>query len=363
MKKALYSLSFLLLIFVLVACTTPGTNKSSESKESTENTQQNKESKENASNQQESQTAPIVLRFAHNQTSLENPYHKGLTNFAQNLEKISDGKMKAEVFPGTLGTNEADLALKLNTDSCDVIIAMPGFMSSTGVKEFDVLSLLYLFDSFEDWESKIDGEFGETMKKLVSEKTDNEYKIIGYYSSGVRNFYGKRPIVEPQDAKGLNIRTQGSKVQHEFWISCGANPISVGWQELYQALNTGTADAAENDFTSMSLKEHHKTPNGKYTSLTNHDFTTALILVNGKRFDQFTEEQQMWILEACNQSVRYQRDVVYEMAKESKDRILKDGGEINEVNLEAFKRIGREIQDKFAKENNMQELLELVRKK
>jgi len=304
----------------------------------------------------------ITLRVAHNQTSLENPYQFGLTKFADEIKRLSGGTIVAEVYPGTLGTNESELAMKLTTDSVDMVVASPGFMSGTGVKEFDLLSLLYLFNSFDHWESAIDGEFGDRMKDLITEKTKNEFKVVGYYSSGVRNFYGKRPIVEPNDAAGLNIRAQGSPVQQEFWKKCGANPISVGWQELYQALNTGTADAAENDFTNMMLKEHHKTPNGKYTSLTGHDYTTRLLLMNGNRFDKFTSEQQGWILEAAKASVAEERAVTYKMLGDSKAKILADGGIINEVDLPAFRAIAIPIQDAYAKANGLEDLLALTRK-
>ncbi len=305
----------------------------------------------------------VTLRVAHNQTSLDNPYQFGLQKFADTLEELSGGTMVAEVYPGTLGTNESELAMKLTTDSVDMVVASPGFMSSTGVQEFDLLSLLYLFDSFDHWENAIDGEFGDTMKDLIKEKTNNNFKVMGYYSSGVRNFYGKKPINVPEDAKGLNIRTQGSPVQQEFWKLAGANPISVGWQELYQALNTGTADAAENDHTNMMLKEHHKTPNGKYTSLTNHDYTTRLLLMNGNKFDSFTEEQQGWIEEASEASVVEEREVTYKMLEESAAKIVEDGGEINEVDLAAFKELAIPIQDEYAKENGLEDLLELARTK
>lgn len=348
MKRILYVLSILVLAFMLVAC-------------SADNKPADKPASQGTDAPKTEQPA-VVLRLAHNQTSLDNPYQVGLDKFAEELKKVSGGAMTAEVFPGTLGTNESELAMKLTTDSVDVVVTSPAFMSSTGVKEFDILSLLYLFDSFENWEAKIDGEFGTKMAELITEKTNNEFKVIGYYSSGVRNFYGKKPIVEPQDAKGLNIRTQSSIVQQEFWKQCGANPINVGWQELYQALNTGTADAAENDYTNMSLKEHHKTPNGKYTSLTNHDFTTRLLLVNGNKFNKYTEEQQKWILEAAKLSVDAERKSTYEMLEVSKKKILDDGGEINEVNLPAFKEIAIKIQDDFAKQNNVQDLLDLIRK-
>jgi len=319
-------------------------------------------SKEEAKSTEAAAPKPVTLRVAHNQTSLENPYQYGLNKFASELDRLSGGTMKAEVFPGTLGTNESELAMKLTTDSVDMVVASPGFMSGTGVKEFDLLSLLYIFDSFDNWETVIDGEFGDKMKDIITEKTNNDFKVVGYYSSGVRNFYGKRPIVEPTDAKGLNIRAQGSPVQQEFWKKTGANPISVGWQELYQALNTGTADAAENDHTNMMLKEHHKTPNGKYTSLTAHDYTTRLLLMNGRNFDKFTAEQQAWILEAAEASVAEERAVTYKMLDESKAKILADGGEINEVNLEAFKAIAIPIQDEYAKKNGLEDLLELTRK-
>ncbi len=303
----------------------------------------------------------VTLRVAHNQTSLDNPYQFGLQKFADELAELSGGTMVAEVYPGTLGTNESELAMKLTTDSVDMVVASPGFMSSTGVEEFDLLSLLYLFDSFDSWEKAIDGEFGDEMKELITEKTNNEFKVLGYYSSGVRNYYGKKPINVPEDAAGLNIRTQGSPVQQEFWMNAGANPISVGWQELYQALNTGTADAAENDHTNMMLKEHHKTPNGKYTSLTNHDYTTRLLLMNGNKFDTFTEEQKGWIEEAAAASVTEEREITYKMLDESREKILADGGEINEVDKQAFVELAIPIQDAYAEKNGLEDLLELAR--
>ena len=304
----------------------------------------------------------IKLRIAHNQTSLENPYHLGMLKFAEAVERLSNGSITAEVYPGTLGTNESELAMKLTTNSVDMVVASPAFMSGTGVKEFDLLSLLYLFDSFENWEEVIDGDFGQKMRELITEKTNNEFMVLGYYSSGVRNYYGKKPIYRPEDASGLNIRLQSSPVQQEFWQQAGANPVSVGWQELYQALNTGTVDAAENDMTNLMLKDHHKTPNGKYISLTAHDYTTRLLLMNGRAFGKFSAEQQGWIQQAAQASVREERAATYRMLEASQAKIVADGGKINEVDSAAFRAIALSIQDKYAKQAGMTQLLQMTRK-
>ncbi len=352
MKKLKGIISTILLSSLLVSCTGGAAQPAETTTPADTNT---------GSEVEAVSTETITLRVAHNQTSLDNPYQFGLQKFADELETLSGGTLLAEVYPGTLGTNESELAMKLTTDTVDMVVASPGFMSSTGVQEFDLLSLLYLFDSFESWEKAIDGEFGDKMKELITEKTNNDFKVMGYYSSGVRNYYGKKPINVPEDAQGLNIRTQGSPVQQEFWMKAGANPISVGWQELYQALNTGTADAAENDHTNMMLKEHHKTPNGKYTSLTNHDFTTRLLLMSGEKYDSFTEEQKGWIDEAVKASVKEEREVTYKMLEESKEKILADGGEINEVDMQSFIDLALPIQDAYAEKNGLEDLLELAR--
>ena len=304
---------------------------------------------------------PLHLVVAHNQTSTDNPYQYGMVKFKEVIEDISDGNITVEVHNGSIGTNESELIEKLSLGAADMVVASPGFMTGIGVNEVDLLSLLYLFDGFDHWEKAMDGDFGNKMKDIISEKTNNEFKIMGYWSAGVRNYYGKKPITVPEDAAGLSIRTQNSVVQQQFWEDVGAIPSSVDWNELYQALQQGVVDSAENDYTNFSQQDHHKTVNGKYISETEHDYTTRLLLMNGDRFDSLPKQQQDWIMEAVEKATEEERQVTYKMLDESKEKVIEDGGIVNEVDKEAFKAIAIPIQDKFAKDNDMAELLEMIR--
>lgn len=304
---------------------------------------------------------PLHLVIAHNQTSTDNPYQYGMLKFKEVVEDISGGNITVEVHNGSIGTNESELIEKLSLGAADMVVASPGFMTGIGVKEVDILSLLYLFNSFDHWEKALDGEFGNQMKQIITEKTNNDFKVMGYWSSGVRNFYGKKPLNVPQDSAGLMIRTQNSPVQQQFWKDAGAIPSSVDWNELYQALQQGVVDSAENDFTNFMQKDHHKTTNGKYISETEHDYTTRLFLMNGTRFDALPQQQQDWITEASVKATEEERSVVYRMLDESKAKVIADGGIVNEVDLDAFRALAAPIQDKYAKDNNMVELLEAVR--
>lgn len=308
--------------------------------------------------------ADLKLIVASNQTSLDNPYAYGLNKFKEVAESVSGGKIEVEVHNGTLGENESELIEKLEMNGVDMVVASPGFMTSIGVPEVDIFSLLYLFDSFDHWEAAVEGEFGDSMKQLVNEKTGNRFRIMDYWSSSVRDYYGKKPITKPEDVKGLSIRTQASDVQKEFWKQCGAIPTSVAWGELYQALEQGVVDSAENDYTNLMQKDHHKTKNGKNIVETHHDYTTRLLLMSGNRYDQLTDEQKGWIDEAVKAATTEELDAVYKMFGDSKDKVIADGANvvnIEDVDLDAFKAIAIPIQDKFGQDYDMTKYIEMIR--
>lgn len=307
---------------------------------------------------------PLELIVAHNQTSLENPYAFAILKFKEVAEAESGGKIKVVCHHGTMGENENELVEKLDMGALQLCVASPGFMAAIGVPEVNIFALPYLFDSFDHWEKCLDGQFGTALKDVVLKKTSNRYRIMGYWTSSVRDYYGKKPITKPADLKGMTIRTQNSQVQLDFWKGCGAIPTSVAWGELYQALQQGVVDSAENDYTNFMLKEHHKTPNGKYIAETHHDFTTRLFLMNGNFYDKLAEEQKGWINKAAAAATTEDRKVTYGMFDSSKAKVIADGASVTEfkdIDIAAFKAIAIPIQDKFAKDNNMTQYIDMVR--
>ena len=283
-----------------------------------------------------SANAELTLIIASNATDPTNPYSYGLDKFKE---------------VAAMG-------------AADMVVSSPGFMTAIGVPEIDIFSLEYLFDSFDHWEASVDGDFGSAMKDIVQEKTGNQFKIMGYWSSSVRDVYAKQAVTGPQDLKGLSIRTQSAVVQQDFFKNCGAIPTTVAWGELYQALQQGVVDGAETDYTNLTLKEHHKTPNGKYISETHHDYTTRLFLMDGSKYDRLTDEQKEWIDTASKAAQEEEREITYRMFEESKQKAIEEGAVVTEhadIDIDAFKAIAIPIQDSFAEANGMTEQLEMIR--
>ncbi|WLD93333.1 TRAP transporter substrate-binding protein [Alkalihalobacillus sp. AL-G] len=318
-------------------------------------------SNEEGTNDSGENEGKIKIIAAHNQTSPENPYQTGLLKFKEVAESESDGAIEVEVHAGTIGTEESELVEKLKLGAADVVLVSPGFMTQTGIEEVNLFALPYLFDSYDHWEAVVDGEVGEKMASIINEKSNNDFKLIGYWTAGVRHYYGKKPLNSMDDLKGVTIRTQTSGVVADYWKSTGAIPTSVAWGELYQALQQDVVDSAENAYPYFVQQNHHSTANGKFITETGHDYTTRFLLVNGNKFDSYTKEQQEIILKAAEASVKAERQALYDQEEEYKQKAIDEGAKVNEIDRTPFIELATPLQDKAAKEMGIEDLLEKVR--
>ncbi|WP_411842574.1 TRAP transporter substrate-binding protein [Salinicoccus sp. HZC-1] len=304
---------------------------------------------------------PIKIIAAHNQTTTESPYQAGLLKFKEVAEEESDGRIEVEVHAGTIGTEEPELVQKLVVGAADVVLVSPGFMTKTGIPEFDFFALHYLFENYDHWEQVLDGEIGKEFADMVNEKSNNDFKMLGYWSAGARHYYGKKPIEEMEDLNGMTIRTQSSGVVADFWEQTGAIPTSVSWGELYQALQQNVVDSSENSYPYFVQQNHHTTKNGKYITETGHDYTTRFLLTNGNRFDKYPEDIQEILMSAGEASVEAEREAVTEQEQEYKQIAIDAGAEVNQMDTSEMEEVAKPIQDELATELDMTETLEKIR--
>ena len=304
----------------------------------------------------------LKLIFAHNQTSTDHSFHLGAMKFKEEVEKLSNGQITVEVHAGDLGTNESELIEKVELGGADICVASPSFMGQVGVKEIDLLAFTYLFDDLDHWTRAIDGEYGQVVRDAVKEKTN--FEIIGNFIAGVRVVYGKKFIKGPEDMQGLKIRVQDSVICTDYWKSIGAVTVSLGWGEMYQALQQNACDAAENSYVAFVLANHHTTTNGKYITDTNHDYATRPAYVNKARFESLTEEQRGWILEAMKTAEQYQRQVDAQLSDELKQRAIDEGAEVYEptkAEIQFMIDAAVKQQDEFAAQNGLEAELKMIR--
>ena len=302
----------------------------------------------------------IKIIAAHNQTSPDNPYQTGMLKFKEVAERESNGSIEVEVHAGTIGTEESQLVEKLQLGAADVVLVSPGFMTQTGIREVDLFSAPYLFTSYDHWLSAVDGEVGKEMAEIINEKSNNSFKLLGYWSAGVRHYYGKKPLNTVDDLKGVSLRTQTSGVVSDFWEATGAIPSGISWGELYQGLQQDVVDSSENAYPFFVQQSHHTTPNGKYITETGHDYTTRFLLINGENFDQYSKEHQEILLKAAEASVKAEREATNAQDVEYKEKAIAEGAIVNEIDTQPFIEIARPILEDLAKEIEVEGLLQKI---
>ncbi|TSB47822.1 TRAP transporter substrate-binding protein [Alkalicoccobacillus porphyridii] len=285
------------------------------------------------------------------------PYAVGFNTFKEQIELETEGAITAEIHTnGSLGGNEDTLLQSIATGGVDMTVVSPGFMTQV-LREVDLFSMPYLFSSYDHWLRVVDGDVGNEMSAMVEE--DTNLQVLGYWSAGVRQYYGLQPVNEVDDLRNVSIRTQDSPGIQDSWSALGAIPTSVAWDEMYQALQNRVVDASENDFTNIYQSSHHEvTP---YLSLTDHDFTTRFFLTSDVVMERFNEEEQLAIQRAAEVATEAAREADLELAETSIERLEEEGAIVNEVDIEPFIEQTEPVRERMADELEAREIFEAIR--
>jgi len=145
----------------------------------------------------------------------------------------------------------------------------------------------------------------------------------------------KRPIMVPDDMKGLTIRVQESPAYVAFMKALGANPVPMPYVEVYLAMKQGTIDGMElPSFTLTSDKFQEVT---KYYSLTRHSYPPIAWFMNLKKYQALAPDLQKAVDESMREGCQVHRRLEVEKEKLDFEIMKKAGVQINEVkDIKAF---------------------------
>src|SRR5699024_9472638 len=132
--------------------------------------------------------------------------------------------------------------------------------SSSSISDFvpswSAFTLPYIFDDEDHMWNYLMSDFGE--EHLRDELSDAGLVGLTFYASGSRHFYTtEKPIQEPSDLEGQNIRVQPGSINIEMVEALGGSGTVMDYGEVYSALQTGVIDGAENNPASFVSSGHH----------------------------------------------------------------------------------------------------------
>ncbi len=273
---------------------------------------------------------------------VKTPLHLAFAQFAQGVEKESNGRVKISIVPDS-GLGSLDEMLdQLKLGALEMMSLFPIMMARSEPK-FMVDELPYLWKDADTAVAAMHGDLGKIYDALAYKQG---VKILGYIPTGFRQMTNSvRPIYKPEDLKGLKIRIPDSKLRIEAFKLLGVSPTPMVYAELYSALQLKTVDGQENPLSLINTSKFYEVQ--KYLSLTNHILSIGTIACSRPIWEKLPKDIQ----EILQKNARQAEVVNLELLKKEDARavdVLKGKGmQVNQADTASFKKALKPLYVKY----------------
>ena len=195
--------------------------------------------------------------------------------------------------------------------SVDYAVASPAHMS-TFSKMAPLMDMPFLFRDEDHWRKVLEQDKLKPIADDILEKAD--IRLLGYAGGGTRNVFATKAITNMDELKGLPIRMQGAPIWTSVFDALGAAPTVIAYNEVYNAIQTGVIQAAENEAAGVEQMKFYEV--GPELALTKHAITVRPLMMSNKTYQRLPEKLQTCIDQAGPEAGKYGREL--ESSEDSK---------------------------------------------
>ncbi|MFA9396996.1 MAG: TRAP transporter substrate-binding protein [Clostridiaceae bacterium] len=228
---------------------------------------------------------PVVLKLAFNQDETH-PQYIAMKQFADNLEKETNGEYKIEIFPNALLGDQKETLEMVQSDTIGMAIVANSLLESWN-PDFSVFNLPYIFSSVEHQKAIVNDE--EVVGDLYKSLDDQGVEVLCAFHGGVRNVYTSYgPVTKPEDLNGKKIRVMQSDTNIQMMKLMGGTGISMGQSDVYTAIQTKVLHGAENnELIFNNLLQYEVAP---YYSYTKHLMMPDMLVISKTTWNSLPDD-------------------------------------------------------------------------
>jgi tripartite ATP-independent transporter DctP family solute receptor len=272
------------------------------------------------------------------------PTVEAVVRMGQKLEKATGGRLSIQMFPAMQLGGEKEMIEQAQVGAVQYARISLGPMGPV-VDELNVFNMPFVFRDEAHMRKVVDGPIGREMMDKLSKSPASRLVGVAWMDGGTRNLYTKKPVKGPADLKGLKIRMMGNPLFVETMNAMGGNGMSMGFNELYNALQTGVVDGAENNPPSYLTQNHYQIT--KYYNLTGHLIIPEILVFSRATFDKLSKADQALVLKLGKESTAEQRVLWDKMVAESTAKLKAEGVTFVPVDKDVFYKATQPVRDKY----------------
>ena len=186
--------------------------------------------------------------------------------------------------------------------SVDYAVAAPSHMS-TFSKLATLLDPPMLYRDAGHWSKVLSSDVLQPIVDDIYKRAD--ILVLGYGGGGVRHLIVNKPVTNMAEIKNVPIRVMGAPIQTKLFNAFGMSPNVIAYAEVYNAIQTGVIDAAENEAAGIRQMKFYEV--GPNISLTAHSITVRPLAFSGKTLRRLPKDLQAAIVQAGKDAGTYGR--------------------------------------------------------
>ncbi|WP_030130379.1 TRAP transporter substrate-binding protein [Pseudomonas sp. QTF5] len=218
---------------------------------------------------------PVVIKFSH-VVAEQTPKGQGALLFKKLVEERLPGKVKVEVYPNSsLFGDGKEMEALLSGDVQMIAPSLAKFEQYT--PKLQLFDLPFLFNDISSVDRFQRSPEGQGLLKSMESKNITG---LAYWHNGMKQLSANKALREPGDARGLKFRVQASAVLEEQFKAVRANPRKMSFAEVYQGLQTGVVNGAENPYSNIYSQKMHEVQ--KFITESDHGLLDYMLITNTK---------------------------------------------------------------------------------
>src|SRR5256714_14673224 len=172
------------------------------------------------------------------------PFNKSLLKFEELVKKYYGKPVNFVLHRNSeLGLEKDYFAYMSQGISVDYGVVSPAHMS-TFAKAAPILDMPFLFRDIDHWNKVLDSNAFQPTIDDVAKKPD--VMIIGYDGGGTRNLIANKPIRNMAEPGRVHNCVEGGPIHAPKFHGDGGQPSVIDYNEVYNAIQTGVIQGAEN---------------------------------------------------------------------------------------------------------------------
>jgi len=272
------------------------------------------------------------------------PTVEAMVRMGNKLEKATNGRLSIQMFPSMQLGGEKEMIEQAQVGALQIARISVGPMGPI-VDELNVFNLPFIFRDEAHMRKVIDGPIGRELLEKVTNDPRSKLVVLGWMDAGTRNVYAKKPFIKPADLKGQKIRMMGNPIFVETMNAMGGNGISMGFSELFSAMQTGVVDGAENNPPTLVTHKHYEV--AKFYSLTGHLIIPEIFVFSRASWDKLSKADQDLIRKSSREAQMEQRGLWDKMVGESEAKLKAAGVQFVKVDKKAFYDATKPVREKY----------------